>query len=127
MGLRDQAQEDYDYVVENHPGNPAGFLGRWIVRYEEEQYTEALEDCATLLRLNPHHALAYLLRSFTQEGLGDVVEALNDRERATELNPALADIMLGDIQAGRVTRLTPELMKAIFDDLLRRNPPPSNQ
>ena len=124
MGLRDQALEDYETVIEKHPDNPAGHLGRWMVHFEEEQYSPALDECAVLLELNPNHALAYLLRSFVHEAMEEPVEALLDRERATELNPALADIMLGDIQHQRVTKMSPELMRAILNDSLQKSPSP---
>ena len=69
--------------------------------------------------------MAYLLRSFVHEAMQEPVEALMDREKATELNPALADIMLGDIQHQRVTKMSPELMRAILSDSLQKSPSPA--
>ncbi len=106
------------------PHLPMGYLGRWAVHFEEDQFDEALEDCEALLRLDSNHALAYLLRSRVGDSQGDTVEALYDRERATQMNPDLADILLGDLQADRVTKISPKLIRAFLKESLHPAEPP---
>jgi hypothetical protein len=60
------------------------------------------------------------MRSIVQDARGEAAEALMDRERATELNPELADLMIADMQGERPTRLSPELWQAMLRELLPR-------
>ncbi len=124
LGMREQALETFNAALERVPHLPMGYLGRWAVHFEEDQFDEALEDCEALLRLDSNHALAYLLRSLVHDSQGDTVEALYDRERATQMNPDLADILLGDLQADRVTKISPKLIRAFLKESLHPAEPP---
>jgi hypothetical protein len=92
-----------------------------MVHLAEEELDEALADFDELSEMYPSHSSVYLFRSMVHDARGDPYEALMDRERATELNPELADLLLDELRADRAPKLTPQLMRAVLRDLLPRS------
>src|SRR5262249_5180392 len=90
------------------------------IAMEQDRLDQALVIFEHLLEMHPDLAIGHLMRSIVQEARGEVAEALMDRERATELNPQLADLMIADMQGDRPTRLSPELWQAMLQELLPR-------
>ena len=65
---------------------------------EQERWDQALVIFEHLLEHHPDLAIGHLMRSLVQDQLGETADALLDRERATELNPELADLLLADFK-----------------------------
>jgi tetratricopeptide (TPR) repeat protein len=123
LGMTDEALEDFDAARDAHPDEPGPYLGRWEAHFRADHYDEAEAACAEAMRRFPGMGLAYLLRSLVHDARGDVAEALEDRERATERNPRLADLVLEALQADEPLRLTPALARAMRAEMLHRSPP----
>ena len=58
-----EALETFDAALERTPGQPMGYVGRWAVHFEEDQFDEAWRT-ASMLRFDADHALGYLLRAW---------------------------------------------------------------
>ncbi len=92
MGLHDQAEAQYDAVVDLAPGFAEGWNRRATLRFMRGNYTGSIEDISRVLDLEPRHfgALA---------GLGAIYDRLNQPEAALEsfrqallINPHMAEV-----------------------------------
>jgi tetratricopeptide (TPR) repeat protein len=122
LGMTEEALEDFDAARAAHPEQPGPYLARWEAHFRADRFDEAEAACDEAMRRFPGMGLAYLLRSLVHDARDDAVAALEDRERATELNPRLSDLVLGALQADEPLRLTPALARAMREEMLRRPP-----
>jgi tetratricopeptide (TPR) repeat protein len=76
-----------DDLVLKNPDHPEPFLARANVLYQIKQYTLALADAQTALKLDPSSASAHLQAANALDSLDRPHEAIAHAEKTTLLNP----------------------------------------
>ena len=66
------------------------------------EWRASLPDLDEAIRLDPEDACAMDLRSIALKELGDVERATNDRQRALEIEPNVAELVDGGSEADEI-------------------------
>jgi tetratricopeptide (TPR) repeat protein len=85
-GQNDQALADFDAAVKLKPDDTDALFRRGGARLTLEQYPGAIEDFTAVIKADEMHALAYRLRGFIYNKLGDDKNAGADYDKACALN-----------------------------------------
>jgi tetratricopeptide (TPR) repeat protein len=98
-GMRRMQAEDwlgavtaFTACVAQAPGFAEGWNKRATARYLAEHYALALEDCAEVVRLNPHHFGALSGQGLCHAALGQTAQAAACFRRALQVHPRLPGI-----------------------------------
>jgi tetratricopeptide (TPR) repeat protein len=102
LGLErfDEAEKTFTRQIamqQPHP-HPLVYLSRGVARFDQFDFTGAIEDIDTALRLNPHLGTAMIIRSYAEVGQGKFAQAEADVHRgvAEESSPRRAHGLAGD-------------------------------
>lgn len=89
LGQLQLAEEDYNYILELTPNNPAALRNRGIVKWIQGRISEAIDDYSKAIFHIPNFALAYLNRGEAYAELGQLEQAIADYDKALDINPKL--------------------------------------
>ena len=78
---------DFTKAIELRPGDPDALLDRARAYVDQKNYPAAIADAAAALSLDPKLASAYNLRGVVLRALGAPKKAIEEFDRATELEP----------------------------------------
>ena len=77
--------------IEFNSGKPNSLQSSGEKKWNSGDYKGALEDFDKLIKEEPNNAYAYYSRARTNGPLGKLQEAIDDANKAIELDPSLAD------------------------------------
>jgi tetratricopeptide (TPR) repeat protein len=89
FGDADGALADCSHALELKPNCSDVYLVRGMARQQQRNWL-ALGDYAKAIELNPSNAVAYYYRAIMRDSKGETNLAAQDRQRARELDPKLA-------------------------------------
>lgn len=102
-GLHEQAETQYDAVVDLAPSFAEGWNRRATLRFMRGNYNGSIEDIVRVLELEPRHFGALAGLGMIYDRLNQPEAALKSFEQALLINPHLADVRT------RVEKLQDEL------------------
>lgn len=92
-----QKIEYYTDAIALNPEYVSAFYSRGLIRYNLEQYEEAIKDYNRCIRLDPDYALAYNNRGAAKEKLGHLESARKDYKKAIDIDPD-SETAMGNLQ-----------------------------
>jgi tetratricopeptide (TPR) repeat protein len=118
---------DFTKVIEMRPNDPTGWIARGAASLEINHFDAAVADATQAITVGPKNAAAYNLRGSALRKSGDPKKALDDFNRAVELNPTADNYyergatyqLLGEHRAAiadfdQVIAMIPDLANAFF-------------
>ena len=92
MGLHDQAEQQYDAVVDLAPAFAEGWNRRATLRFMQGDYTGSIEDIVRVLELEPRHFGALAGLGAIYDRLNQPEAALRSFEQALLINPHMGEV-----------------------------------
>jgi Tfp pilus assembly protein PilF len=89
LGHHIKAVIDFDEVISFFSEWPSvwiAFYGRAVSRHTLGNFENAIDDCNTVVSLNPNHADTFYLRGIIQKSLNRIEEALKDMDRVLQVD-----------------------------------------
>lgn len=80
--------DQLNQLIRNNPGLSFAYADRAYYKFEQGDYTEALQDYDSAIRLDPGNFLYYLHKGMTYDRLHDLNSAIKNFHLATTLNPS---------------------------------------
>jgi tetratricopeptide (TPR) repeat protein len=113
VALREQdlAIRDFTQVIRFRVSDPLPLIDRASAYLDLHNYDATLADCAKALRLDPKVAAAYYLHGMSRRAQNDPRGALDDFNRAVELDPSAANYF----QRGSTYQVLGDHQQAIAD------------
>lgn len=93
-GLHDQAEAQYDAVIDLAPDFSEGWNRRATLRFMRGNYNGSIEDIVKVLELEPRHFGALAGLGMIYDRLNQPEAALKSFEQALLVNPHMAEIRL---------------------------------
>jgi tetratricopeptide (TPR) repeat protein len=84
------------------------FLKLGNTKEEKGEYTGAISNYDTAIKMNPKFAIAYINRGYSKNNLKDYTGALADYNKAIELNPKLSGAYNNRGATKNILKVTPQ-------------------
>ncbi len=88
-GLLNQAAEDLNNMLAEHPGHIEGIYCLAVCQRKQQKYNESMDSLNQVLMQVPEHARAYQELGYIYKTLGETSKAIEVFDKAVTLNPAL--------------------------------------
>jgi len=120
-GAFTQAEKEFSQIIAGRSEFTPAYIHRATCRYCQKNFSGAIADCHTALRLEPGKAFLHFRRGRAYAGLGRIQDAIADYNKAIELDPS-CDLNYYARGLLQLKQQNPIKAVADFDECIRLNP-----